>query len=256
LYRLRKPWGIALVFVALMILGALWWLSFNNWDLATLLPRENIAKLSFGADSVDFSGEYKIRGPGYAGTMTITRAGEGYHVKCALDDSVVIYGNGLAMGEVLGVVYDLNGAKHTRLAAYTKDSASITGLVARMNDDKLRVEKTPNAAKLSTSVHPLVGNYRVEGSHPNGQSYAGKMAFERTGSTYGVQAWISDSTGTYGTGFTVDDVLVTGYANSMGVGLAVYEIKSASIQGRWMYTDYERIPTANDIRAGTEKLIK
>lgn len=252
----RKPWTIALVFVGLAVLGVLWVLSFHNWDLKVLLPNKHGPHFLHGADSVDFSGEYKIKGPGYAGKLMITRAGDGYHVVCHVSDSVAYHGNGLAMGEVLAVVYDIRGAKHTQLAAYKKDEEGITGLIIRMHDDKFGVEKTPDAERLQASNHPLVGVYRLEGSHPNGEAYTGRMTFERTGTSYGVETWVSDSSGSYGSGFTVDDVLVTGYANSMGVGLAVYEIKPSSMDGRWLFTSYEHLPTTNDIRAGTEKLKK
>lgn len=244
------------MFLGLALLGVLWVLSFNNWDLKVLLPHKQGPYFSRGADSVDFSGEYKIKGPGYAGKLVIKRAGDGYHVVCHVSDSVAFHGNGLAMGQVLAVVYDIRGARHTRLAAYKKDEEGITGLIIRMNADKLSCEKTPDAARLKTSNHPLVGVYRLEGSHPNGEAYTGRMAFERTGTSYGVETWVSDSTGSYGTGFTVDDVLITGYANSMGVGMAIYEIKPSSMEGRWLYTSYERLPTTNDIRAGTERLKK
>jgi hypothetical protein len=252
----RKPWTIALVFVSLAVLGVLWVLSFHNWDLKVLLPGKQGAHFSRSADSVDFSGEYKIKGPGYEGTLEITRAGDGYHAVCHVSDSVAYHGNGLAMGDVLAVVYDIQGAKYTQLAAYKKDGEGISGLIIRMNDDKLAVEKTPEAERLKASSHPLTGVYRLEGSHPNGEAYTGRMTFERTGTSYGVETWVSDSSGSYGTGFTVDDVLVTGYANSIGVGMAIYEIKPSSMDGRWLYTSYEHLPTTNDIRAGTERLRK
>lgn len=253
---MRKRWGIAVLFIGMAALGIVWWLSLNNWSFKGMVPSKESQHFSRRADSVDFSGVYAIHGPGYTGTLTIRRAGDGYNLCWQLADSSVYYGNGLAVGDVLGAVCAVQGHRHTRVMAYKKEADGLSGLVARMDGDKLRCEKTANAERIRASTYPLTGTYTVEGSHPNEMSYKGEMMLERTGATYSVRCRVSDSSQYCGTGFAVDDVFVTGYSNAMGVGIGVYEIKSSGLEGRWLYTDYSRLATTSQIRAGRERASK
>jgi hypothetical protein len=252
----RKRWGIAALFIGMAAFGVVWWLSLNNWSFEGMVPSRESQHFSRHADSVDFSGVYAIHGPGYTGTLTIRRAGDGYNLCWELSSGSIYYGNGLAMGDVLGAVCAVERHKHTRVLAYKKEADGLSGLGARMDGDKLGCEKTANAERIKASVHPLTGVYKVQGSHPNETSYKGEMTLERTGATYTVRCRASDGSGYCGTGFAVDDVFVTGYSNAMGVGIAVYEIKSSGLEGRWLYTDYDRLATTSQIRAGRERASK
>lgn len=253
---MRKRWGIAVLFIGMAVLGIVWWLSLNNWSFEGMVPRKEGLYFSRRADSVEFSGVYAIHGPGYTGTLTVRRAGDGYNLCWKLSSGSVYYGNGLAIGDVLGAVCAVEGHKHTRVLTYKKEAEGLSGLAARMDGDKLGCEKTANATRIKASNHPLTGAYKVQGSHPNEKPYKGEMTLERTGATYTVRCRASDGSGYCGTGFAVDDVFVTGYSNAMGVGIAVYEIKSSELEGRWLYTDYSRLSTTSQIRAGRERAAK
>lgn len=253
---MRKRWGIAVLFIGMAAFGVVWWLSLNDWSFEGMVPSRESQHFSRHADSVDFSGVYAIHGPGYTGTLTIRRAGDGYNLCWELSSGSVYYGNGLAMGDVLGAVCAVEGHRHTRVLAYKKEADGLSGLAARMDGDKLGCEKTANAERIKASNHPLTGAYNVQGSHPNEKPYKGEMTLERTGATYTVRCRASDGSGYCGTGFAVDDVFVTGYSNAMGVGIAVYEIKSSVLEGCWLYTDYSRLATTSQIRAGRERAVK
>lgn len=253
---MRKRWVIAVLFIGMAALGIVWWLSLNNWSFEGMVPRKEGLYFSRRADSVEFSGVYAIHGPGYTGTLTVRRAGDGYNLCWKLSSGSVYYGNGLAIGDVLGAVCAVQGHKHTRVLAYKKAAKGLSGLAARMDDDKLGCEKTADAERIKASTHPLTGVYKVAGSHPNETSYKGEMTLERTGATYTVRCRASDGSGYCGTGFAVGEVFVTGYSNAMGVGIGVYEIKSSGLEGRWLYTDYDRLATTSQIRAGRERAAK
>lgn len=253
---MRKRWGIAVLFIGMAALGIVWWLSFNKWSFKGMVPSRESQHFSRHADSVDFSGVYAIHGPGYTGTLTIRRAGDGYNLCWELSSGSVYYGNGLAIGDVLGAVCAVEKHKHTRVLAYKKEADGLSGLAARMDGDKLGCEKTADAERIKASTHPLTGVYKVQGSHPNEKPYKGEMTLERTGATYTVRCRASDGSGYCGTGFAVDDVFVTGYSNAMGVGIAVYEINSSGFEGCWLYTDYGRLATTSQIRAGMERAAK
>ncbi len=89
---MRKRWGIAVLFIGMAAFGIVWWLSLNNWSFKDMVPRKEGQHFSQRADSVDFSGVYAIHGPGYTGTLTIRRAGDGYNLCWQLSSGSVYYG--------------------------------------------------------------------------------------------------------------------------------------------------------------------
>jgi len=88
----RKRWVIAVLFIGMAALGIVWWLSLNDWSFEGMVPRKEGLYFSRRADSVEFSGVYAIRGPGYTGTLTVRRAGDGYNLCWKLSSGSVYYG--------------------------------------------------------------------------------------------------------------------------------------------------------------------
>lgn len=238
--------------LGLVALNFVWWFWRHDWNVKELTTRISEIQISRGPVEVDFSGTYLLRGPGYSGTVHVKKTGEGYNLRYMLTDSTCYYGNGLAYGEVLAVVYEVHGRGQGRLAAYKKTDGGLTGLTAWMDSDKLRVEKCVDTEKIESARLPLAGTYTLDGKHPNQAEYSGKMTLERTGSTYTVEWLMADSSHYYGTAFAVDSVVVTGYASKSGVGVAIYHIDGGKLEGSWCYTDYVRLATTSDIRAGSE----
>jgi len=252
---MRKPWSVMVAFLALIAFGVVWWLWHHKWDLNSLLTRN----LEGGGQSVQnggalkFAGVYEVEGPGYNATLTIRKAGQGYHLEWRLPDSSVYYGNGVAVAGVLGAV--CNRGKVSHLAAYKRDGDGITGLWAVVGGDKLYWEKTKEAVRLKRGSAAIAGTYKLKGTNPNTTTYTGTLTLKRTGSTYEV-LWETGEPEVYGTGFVVDDVAVLGYRNKMGVGTAVYALKDAELEGLWLYSDFERLTSPSEIRTGTERAVK
>lgn len=246
-----RPWIIAYVIMGLAAIGLVWWLALNDWQLVSLIKSTVRAGAGQGAAMVNFTGTYEIEGDDYSGLLTIRPAGSGYNLTWEIDDSTYLYGNGLVVGEVLGVVCATENGKRVRVAAYKKDGEDITGIWVATHHDKYYCEKSRGAADLAASSEGLKGSYTVAGSNPNGSPYTGRIILAPTCNTYDV-TWKMTSDTFYGTGITLGGVAVLGYANNMGVGVGVYDIKQSHLEGNWVYTDFDRLPHTSDIRTGSE----
>lgn len=250
--RIPKPMLVVYILLGVIVVGFLWWLSLNGWKFSNLLPgvAERLAAQT-GAE-VDFDGTYSIQGQGYSGTLLVRKAGAGYSLCWMLSDGSVYYGNGLGRGNILGAVCALPDGKTTKVLAFKKEGPALTGVWAFSNSDKVSRERTEDAPKLDLSRVGIPGTYKLEGTNPNASTYKGDMFATRTGATYDVK-WDVDNTAYSGTALVVDSIAVAGYSNAMGLGLVVYKVAGPVLEGSWVYTDYERLATTSDLRAGTEK---
>lgn len=240
------------IVLGVIVLGFVWWLSLNGWKFSNILPGVAEKYAAQSGVTVDFEGTYPIEGPGYSGTLLVRKAGAGYSLCWMLSDGSVYYGNGLGQGQVLGAVCVLPDSKTSKVLVYKKEGPGITGVWAFTNSDKISRERSGEASKINLSQTAIPGTYKLEGTNPNASSYDGEMFATRTGATYDVK-WSVDNTAYSGTALVVDSVAIVGYANAMGLGLVVYKISGPVLEGSWVYTDFDRLATTSDLRAGTER---
>ncbi|NLI99507.1 hypothetical protein GX441_12750 [bacterium] len=254
---MRKPWGIFIFFLVVISGGLLWLVALNGWRFESLFELAGKKRDNAGfhaKDSVDFSGTYIVSsGDSSRDTLTIRRVGKGYNL-CWRDASgQTYYGNGLEKQGLLAAVYEMALPKGRRagVAVYTKKGNSLSGLKVGSGDDKFTLEGTDGAAGLTPSATRLGGTWKLEGTNPNGSAYKGVLKLDHTGPTYAVE-WQIEDPPLFGTGFSVDDILIAGYGTSMGLGLVVYTISEGELTGTWLYSDFSRLAGTSDIRTGKE----
>ncbi|MBD3285108.1 hypothetical protein GF359_01875 [candidate division WOR-3 bacterium] len=200
--------------------------------------------------SCDFSGSYDVEGSSYTGTLTITKAGKGYHLEWLLEDGSYYYGAGLVADDVLGAVYS-SGSMGAGVVAYKMTGDELSGLWCTAGGETLYYEKTQGASKLSLGTQDVAGEYKIKGSNPDGGSYSGNLNIVKTGETWTAQ-WMTGAE-VYGTGFVIDDILILGYGDNYGVGVALYEVSDTKLNGIWTYTDYDGLAESSPLKTGTEK---
>lgn len=201
--------------------------------------------------AADFAGTYAVQGDGYTAKLDISKTGKGYHLKWVMADGSVHYGKGLVKDAVLGAFYSNLDGSAAGVAAYKKSADGITGLWVPAAGEKLFSEKTSGAATLRASSRDLEGEYTVSGTNPDLSSYEGQLSILATGEAWAAR-WITGGE-VYGTGLTVDDVLILAYGNDAGAGVAVYEIKGSRLDGIWTFAEYTQMFRSYSISTGTEK---
>jgi hypothetical protein len=207
-------------------------------------------------ESADFSGTYQVEGPDCAGTVTITRAGKGYHLEWLLDDSTRYYGKGLVVEGVLGVAFSMQSGTKVHVMAYKKSGDGLSGLCTTVGTDRLSTEKTAGAKTLVPVKCDLTGHYHVKGVNQDGQRMSGKLDLEHSG-----QVWQAtwDMGGEFsGTGMVIDSVAVFGFTDhGYGIGLTVYAIGQDRLDGIWTFCDYDQLLCRNKpVSVGTESATK
>jgi len=198
---------------------------------------------------VDFSGAYDVAGDGYTGTLTITKTGKGYHLEWLLEDGSYYYGAGLVAGDVLGAVYS-SGYGGAGVVGYKKQGRELSGLWCTAGGEALFTEKTSGASSLSAGSHDVAGEYTAKGKNPDRSSYTGALNIIETGETWAAQ-WIIDVE-VYGTGLVVDDILIIGFGDEYGVGVACYEISETKLNGVWTNVDYDGLAESAPLETGSE----
>jgi hypothetical protein len=204
--------------------------------------------------SEDFTGTYEVAGDGYTATLSILKAGKGYHLKWVMADGSIHYGKGVVVDEVLGAFYSSPDGSSAGVVAYKKSKDGITGLWAPAGGEELFSEKTSGAVTLRASSPNLEGEYTVTGTNPDGSAYEGQLSILATDETWAAK-W-STGTEVYGTGLSIDDVLILAYGNEAGAGIACYEIKGSRLDGIWMFAEYTDLSSKASISTGTEKANK
>jgi len=205
--------------------------------------------------SAKFAGTYAVEGDGYTATLSIQKTGKGYHLKWDMPDGSAYYGKGLEMNEVLGVVFSQEAGSGAGVVAYKKAGDGITGLWVSAGGEQLFYEKSGGAATLRASSRELEGEYSITGTNTDGSTYEGKLNILATGEAWSAQ-WLTGGGEVYGSGMVADNVLVLGYGNEEGLGVAVYEIKASKLDGIWMFAEYAGMSRAGTIYTGTEKAKK
>ncbi|MBN2252037.1 MAG: hypothetical protein JW724_08215 [Candidatus Altiarchaeota archaeon] len=231
-------------------------IGFAVFEHILSLKGKGLIKFTDELKEVHFDGTYKVKAPGYDAELNIQKAGKGYALKWTFADGRVYYGNGIQQGDFLGVAYDMGNDKTCGLVAYAKQNNEISGLWAIINDDKIYSERTPASQKIKVSEYDLAGIYRFSGTNPNSSKYEGQLTLKRTGATYEAEWVLEEERPIYGTLFTVGNIAVAGYQDPMGIKVTVYEIKGNTLDGKWLYTTYDRLPEISDLRPGTEKAVK
>lgn len=204
--------------------------------------------------SEDFAGTYEVAGEGYSATLSISKAGKGYHLKWLMADGSLHYGKGLVLNDVLGAFYSNLEGSAAGVVAYKKSEEGITGLWVPAGGEELFSEKTSGAATLRASSRDLEGEYTVTGTNPDLSSYEGQLSILKTGEAWAAR-WMTGGE-VYGTGLTIDDVLVLAYGNEAGAGVACYEIKGSMLDGIWTFVEYTQMSSKASISTGTEKAKK
>lgn len=249
--RIKKPWvGLIVLILLLGVVG------FAVLQHVLSIEGKGLIRFTEELREVNFEGTYRVKAPGYEATLDIVRAGKGYTLKWTFDDGRVYYGNGIQMNDLLGAVYDMGNDKTCGVVIYQKQEKELSGLWAIVNDDKLFSERTLAAYKLKAGEHDLSGTYEFKGQNPNSTEYQGTLTLKRTGANYEAEWVLADERPVYGTFFAVGDIAVAGYQDQMGIRVAVYEIKRDGLEGRWLYTAFDRLPNISDLRPGTEKAKK
>ncbi|MBN2252047.1 MAG: hypothetical protein JW724_08265 [Candidatus Altiarchaeota archaeon] len=207
-------------------------------------------------EETDFSGAYRVEGPDYAGSLTITRAGEGYHLQWLTDDSARYYGKGLAVNGVLGVSYSAGAGDVVQIMAYKKSGQLLSGLGTVPFSRELRTEKTADAVTITseTSYDPS-GHYVDKGVNLTGEKYKGKLEIVKSGDVLEAQWHMGKFYA--GTGLIVDNVAIFGFTDEgYGVGLAVYVIGEDRLDGVWTFSDYDQLKSESEpILVGTEQAV-
>lgn len=212
-------------------------------------------KKSRNPSTSGFEGTWKVQGPEYDATLKIKKAGDGYALEWDLPGDVKYYGAGLEVSGVLGAVYV--GEEDVGVTAYKRTDDGISGLWTTPDGGELFFEKTPGTARLESGGVNVEGVYDVQGINFDGSGYSGTLELVKDGKTYAAR-WLtgSDTVGIYGAGFVVDDVLVIGYGDEEGSGIAVYKIRGSTLNGVWTYGTYENFVEIESISRSTETATK
>ncbi|MBD3285175.1 hypothetical protein GF359_02175 [candidate division WOR-3 bacterium] len=249
--NIKRPWaGLIVLILMLGVIG------FAIFEHILSLKGKGLIKFSEDLKEVHFEGTYQVKAPGYDANLEIRKAGKGYALKWTFPNGRVYYGNGLQLGNLLGVAYDMGNDKTCGVAIYAKPNEELSGLWSIINDDKIYSERTIAATKIKVSSHELAGVYEFKGTNPNESTYEGQLTLKHTGATYEAKWVMEGERPVYGTLFSVDDVAVAGYQDPMGIKITVYEIKGNTLEGEWLYTTYDRLTELSDLRPGTEKAVK
>jgi hypothetical protein len=200
--------------------------------------------------SVDFAGTYEVAGDGYTATLSISKAGKGYHLKWIMADGSLHYGKGLVLDDVLGAFYSTPDGSSAGVVAYKKSADGITGLWTPAGGEELSYEKTSGAATLRASSRDIEGEYAITGTNPGGGSYEGQLSILATDETWAAR-WLTGGE-VYGTGLSIGNVLVLAYGNEAGAGIACYDIKGSRLDGIWMFAEYTQLSSKASISTGTE----
>lgn len=202
-----------------------------------------------------FEGTWKVEGQEYTASLKIKKIEDGYALEWDMPGGVKYYGAGLEVSGVLGAVYV--GEEDVGVVAYKLSDNGISGLWTTPAGEELDYEKTRGAAMLELTDSDLEGVYDLDGKNFDGSGYSGTLELVENGETYAVR-WLtgSDTTGVYGAGFVVDDVLVVGYGDDEGSGIAVYRIRGSVLNGMWTYGTYENFIGIESISRSTETATK
>ncbi|MBN2252038.1 MAG: hypothetical protein JW724_08220 [Candidatus Altiarchaeota archaeon] len=207
----------------------------------TSLPTEDI-----------FSGDYKVLGPEYEASLNIHKTGQGYHLEWTFPDGAKHYGKGIAMDGILGAVYDVGDGSRSGVVAYKKSGNGISGLWTPAEGGSIAYEKTADAVGLKLGRLDTRGDYNIIGTNEDSTSYKGTLKIEESGPVLAAH-WVSGQGDISGTGLEIDDVIVVGYGNQDGAGVAVYEIHGTNLNGFWLFCPYNDFKSLYPIRLGMEK---
>jgi hypothetical protein len=204
--------------------------------------------------AADFAGTYTVQGEGYTATLDISKTGKGYHLRWVMADGSIHYGKGLVVNDVLGAFYSNLDGSAAGVVAYKESEEGITGLWVPAAGEELFYEKTSGTATLRASSRDLEGEYTITGTNPDLSSYEGQLSILKTGEAWAAR-WMTGGE-VYGTGLTIDDVLILAYGNEAGAGVAVYEIEGSRLDGIWTFVEYTQMSSKASISTGTEKAKK
>lgn len=254
---MRKPWGVLIFFLLVITIGLVWLISLNGWRIESLLEvagKKQNKEVSAKIEPVDFTGTYLVnQSNGSADTLEVRRVEKGYNLCWKTSSGETYYGNGLEVDGFLGAAYEINlpRGKRVGVAVYQKSGGGISGLKVGAGDDKYVWEKSEGAPDLKYSTLKLSGTWTLVGTNPNGSSYKGVLKVDQTGPTYAVE-WQIEDPPLFGTGFTINNLFVTAYGTSLGLGVVIYKVKDKELSGIWHYSDFSRLAGIADIRTGQE----
>jgi len=212
---------------------------------------EDIAEELESSGTADFAGTYQVAGEGYKAVLTITKTGDGYHLEWNLPDGSTHYGKGIVVDDVLGAFFSTSDGSNAGVVAYKKDAKGVTGLWTVAGGEQLSSEKTSGSATLRRGSADLEGEYTVSGTNPGPGSYRGDLSVLKSGEAWSAR-WLTGGE-IYGTGLDVDGVLVLGYGDAAGAGVAVYRIRGDDLHGYWLYATYAEMSAKTSVNTGTEK---
>jgi len=202
-----------------------------------------------------FSGSYDVTGPDYTAVLKIKKSGQGYHLEWEMPGGTKYYGKGIERDGILGAVYDMGNGVSSGVVAYRKIGKGISGIWTTPAGKDLMFEKTVEVEELSASHLDLRGTYNVKGMNEDSTEYAGKLEISESGSVLAAE-WMTGNTFINGTGFVLDDVLVLGFGDESGIGIAVYEIHGTTLDGYWLSCPYSDLSTSYPLSLNREKALK
>ncbi len=244
---MRKITFLALSLVIAGVLASGCGFSLGGGEARTGETRETTTK--------GFEGTYQVEGPDYNCSLSINKVSETYHVIWSFADGSRVYGKGLELGGVLGVVFADEEGYDAGVVVYKRDGDGITGLWTTADGEVLFAEKTPGADVLRKGTPDVRGLYGVTGTNDDGSAYTGSLEIADMGQTLAAM-WLSGESEIYGTGFVADNVLVIGFGNDAGIGIAIYEISDGTLAGNWTFALYEELATPTTLFVGEERAIK
>ncbi len=185
------------------------------------------------AATTDLDGSYTISSstnaggaPGYTGKVNVAKLGGVYTLDWTVLNTPPYKGVGLVSGSRLAVGWGMGG--QYGVVVYEIGDKGMNGKWAIGGSSGVGTEDLEGPANLD-------GVYKiVRAVNPQGQSYAGTVAVHPTGDTYGVTWKLASGESYSGVGVKDGNLLVVGWGiGGKGAGVVDYEIRGATLSGKW-----------------------
>jgi hypothetical protein len=211
-----------------------------------------------GSKQEGFEGTYNVEGFEYSAELTVTKAGQGYHLEWKMSDGTSVYGIGVERDSVLAVV---QASASPKIMAYRKQGMHLTASWATPGMEGIKFEHTRDAKRLRRSKYDLSGTYDLDATTPSGDPYQGTLTLTRTQLTHVAKWEIKGKDPYFGIGFTLDSLAILGYGSAKEVGVGIYKIGGQELSGITVTADSAALSSLTPsslapIATGTERATK
>ncbi len=184
-------------------------------------------------NGTDLAGKYTIKsatnpsgGPGYSGSVDMTKGNGFYNLAWAIKGSAAYNGVALQDGDNLGVGWGRGG--DFGVVVYKINGGKLTGKWAAHASSGVGTEDLEGPATLG-------GAYKItKAATPEGKSYGGDVVIAQKGDTYLV-TWKLAGGETYdGAAIKEGDRLIVGWGRGgKGAGVVSYTVNGSQLDGKW-----------------------